>query len=87
MLLTRLAEELRPRLGLMRHPRMAVAPRMAALLAPVLGGEAVELIEDDTVAPGDARITWDDGELRINRVARLDALRAALTSAGLALEE
>lgn len=86
-LLTRLAEELRPRLGLMRHPRMAVAPGMATLLAPVLGAEAMELIEDDQVAPGDARITWDDGELRMNRAARMAALRTALTSAGLALED
>ena len=86
-LLARLAEELRPRLGLMTNPRMAVAPDMAALLAPVLAAEPMELIEDAAVAPGDARITWDDGELRMNRAARMAALRTALANAGLALED
>ncbi len=86
-LLARLAEELRPRLGLMRNPRMAVAPDMAALLAPVLGAEAVELIGDAAVAPGDTRITWDDGDLRMNHAARMATLRTALASAGLALGE
>lgn len=86
-LLGRLAETLRPRLGLLRNPSIAVAPGTVGLLASALLGTDVALTEDDSLAPGDARVSWVGGELRMCRVSRLAALHEAIMQAGLALEE
>jgi len=81
-----LADGLRSRLMLLHLPRLAVPPGLAEVLAPVLRGTEVTLIEDPSLCEGDAVLDWDTGVLRLDRVARMAALREVLAQCGIGME-
>ena len=64
------------------HPD--IAPEIERLIADRQGKDRrrlnLQVTPDDTLAPGDARIDWDQGGLALNAAARWEAIRAELAT-------
>ncbi len=81
VLIARVAAELRPALADRPEATVHVAPELVAEVTARLP-HGPEVVADDSVPPGDARIAWRDGACLVSLDRRRAAVRAALRSAG-----
>ena len=77
------AERLRPALAFLPEAHLHIAPSLIEDVRPLIGDLAVTLVPDATLAPGDARATWQGGSAEFDLVKRRLAITEALSAAGL----
>ena len=80
------AERLRPALAFLPEAHLHVAPCLLEDLRALLGDLAVTLVPDASLAPGDARSTWQGGGAEFDLAKRRAAIAEALSAAGLDLQ-
>lgn len=77
------AERLRPALGFLPEAHLHVAPGLIEDVRALVGDLAVTLVPDTTLAPGDARASWQGGGAEFDLAKRRLAIAEALSAAGL----
>ena len=77
------AERLRPALGFLPEAHLHVAPGLIEDVRALVGDLAVTLVPDTTLAPGDARASWQGGGAEFDFAKRRLAIAEALSAAGL----
>ena len=80
------AERLRPALAFLPEARLHVAPSLMEDVRALVSDLAVTLQPDASLAPGDARATWQGGGAEFELSKRRAAIAEALSAAGLDLE-
>jgi hypothetical protein len=80
------ADRLRPALAFLPEAHLHIAPSLMEALRPLIGDLAVTLVPDATVAPGDARASWQGGSAEFDLAKRRVAIAEALSAAGLDLQ-
>jgi flagellar assembly protein FliH len=80
------AERLRPALGFLPEAHLHVAPGLIEDVRALVGDLAVTLVPDATLAPGDARASWQAGGAEFDLAKRRLAIAEALSAAGLYVE-
>jgi len=80
------AERLRPALGFLPEAHLHVAPGLIEDVRALVGDLAVTLVPDASLAPGDARATWQGGSAEFDLAKRRLAIAEALSAAGLYVE-
>lgn len=81
------AERLRPALSFLPAAHLHVAPSLVQDIQALIGDLAVTLVADPSIAPGQARAVWQGGGASFDLAARRAAIKAALSAAGLDIEE
>ena len=77
------AERLRPALAFLPEAHLHVAPDLMEDVRVLLGDLAVTLMPDASLAPGDARASWQGGGAEFDLAKRRAAIAEALSAAGL----
>jgi flagellar biosynthesis/type III secretory pathway protein FliH len=80
------AERLRPALAFLPAAHVYVNPALIEDVRQLIGDLAVTLAAEATIAPGDARASWQGGGAEFNLAARRKAIAEALSAAGLGFE-
>lgn len=81
------AERLRPALSFLPAAHLYVAPSLMDELRSLIGDLAVTLVADPQLSPGQARALWQGGGAEFDLATRREAIRAALSAAGLDIED
>lgn len=80
------ADRLRPALAFLPEAHLHIAPSLMEAVRPLIGDLAVTLVPDATLAPGDARASWQGGSAEFDLAKRRVAIAEALSAAGLDLQ-
>lgn len=80
------ADRLRPALAFLPEAHLHIAPSLMEAVRPLIGDLAVTLVPDATLAPGDARASWQGGSAEFDLAKRRIAIAEALSAAGLDLQ-
>lgn len=80
------AERLRPALAFLPEAHLHIAPNLIDDVRALIGDLAVTLVPDATLAPGDARASWQGGGAEFDLAKRRAAMAEALSAAGLDLQ-
>ena len=80
------AERLRPALAFLPEAQLHIAPNLIDDVRALIGDLAVTLVPDATLAPGDARASWQGGGAEFDLAKRRAAMAEALSAAGLDLQ-
>jgi flagellar biosynthesis/type III secretory pathway protein FliH len=80
------AERLRPALAFLPEAHLHVAPDLVEDVRPLIGDLALTLVPDATLAPSDARASWQGGGAEFDLAKRRAAIAEALSAAGLDLQ-
>lgn len=80
------AERLRPALAFLPEAHLHIAPNLIDDVRALIGDLAVTLVPDATLAPGDARASWQGGSAEFDLAKRRVAIAEALSAAGLDLQ-
>jgi flagellar biosynthesis/type III secretory pathway protein FliH len=80
------AERLRPALAFLPEAHLHIAPNLMEDVRALVGDLAVTLVPDASLAPGDARASWQGGGAEFDLAKRRAAIAEALSAAGLDLQ-